>query len=275
MSGVSFKGDIRKAYAIIDTNRRLVGVKLLPTEEQFNSYDVKSLKKPLAYCVAVKSASLGHRVKINAKTSSCGGSSRVLGLTKPGATYYDGTEGFNLGLYKDREVAKECARQIISLDKEVYGVIVQPLEYFSEVNVPDLVLVICNPREGMRIMQGYAFHYGVTKNISMSGNQGVCSELTAYPLINNTVNVSFLCSGTRYLAGWEKDEIGIGIPFYMFSKVVEGILNTINPVEIDERKKEIQSNLYEVNINTLTIDYGRTYYTELEKIKREQRKNGA
>lgn len=275
VSGVSYEGDIKKAYAIIDTKRKFVGVKLVSTEEEFNSYDIKPLKKPLSYCVAVKSASLGHRVKISANNSGCNGSSRVLGLTKPGSTYFDGTEGFNLGLYKHKEAAKECAKQIIALDRGTYGVIVQPAECFSGADVPDLVMVICDPREGMRIMQGYAFHYGVAKNVCMSGNQGVCWELTAYPLIKNTINVSFLCSGTRYLAGWKRDEVGAGIPYPMFSKVVDGIFHTINPIEMDERKKEIECNLAKVNINTLTIDYGKTYYTELEKLKREKKQNEA
>lgn len=275
MSRVSYVEDIKKAYAIIDTKRKLVGVKLLTTEKEYNSCDIKPLKKPLSYCVAVKSASLGHRIKINAETSGCGGSSRVLGFKKPGPTYYDGTEGLNLRIYKDKEVAMKCAQQIMALNRDIYGVIVQPVEYFNETDVPDLIIVICNPREGMRIMQGYAYHYGVAKNICMSGNQGICSEITVYPLINNTVNVSFLCSGTRYLADWKENEIAAGIPFNMFSKVIDGIFNTINPIEMDERKKEIQSNLSNVDINNLAIDYGKTYYTELEKLKREKRKNEA
>lgn len=270
---MSFDADIKKAYAIINTKRKIVGVKLLPTEEEYNSCIIKSLTNPLSYCVAVKSASLGHRVKLNAKTSGCGGSSRVLGLSKPSPAYYDGTDSFNLGLYRDKELARECAGQITALDREAYGVVVQPIEYFTEDTTPDLVLIICNPRECMRIMQGYSYNFGVTKNISMSGNQGICSELTAYPLRNNTINVSFLCSGTRYLAGWEDNEVAAGMPLEMFSRVIDGVYQTINPIEMDERKESIQRKLQEVNIKDISIQYGRTYYTELEKVKRERRKN--
>jgi uncharacterized protein (DUF169 family) len=272
---VSFEADIKKAYAIIDTKRKIVGVKLLATEEEYNFYKIEPLKNPLSYCVAVKSASLGHRIKFNAETSGCGGSSRVLGLAKPSSTYYDGTDCFNLGLYKDKELAKQCASQIVVLDRSTYGVVIQPIEYFSESMAPDVVLIICNPRECMRIMQGYSYHYGVTKSISMSGNQGICSELTAYPLKNNTINVSFLCSGTRYLASWEENEAAAGMPFSMFSKVIDGVYQTINPIEMDERKQKIQKNLQEVNINDLSIEYGKTYYTELEKLKREMKKDEA
>lgn len=275
MINLEFESDIKKAYAIIDTDRKLVGVKLVTTQEEYNSYDIKPLTKPLSYCVAVKSASLGHRIKFNAETSGCGGSSRALGLVKPNSTYYDGTDSFKLGLYKDKELAKQCANQITIVDEEVYGVIVQPIEYFSKAYPPDLVIVICNSRECMRIMQGYSFHFGITKNICMSGNQGICSEITSYPLVNNTINISLLCSGTRYLANWDENEVGAGIPFSIFSKVVDGIYKTINPIEMDERKQQIQKKLQEINIDDLSIEYGKTYYTELEKIKRKNRKNEA
>lgn len=270
---MSFEADVKKAYAIIGTKRKLIGVKLVTTQEEYNDYDIKPLINPLSYCVAVKSASLGHRIKFNSETSGCGGSSRVLGLVKTSSAYYDGTESFKLGLYKNKELAKQCAHQIIALDKEVYGVVVQPIEYFNEDLNPDLVIIICNSRECMRIMQGYSFHFGLTKSICMSGNQGICSEITAYPLMNNTINVSFLCSGTRYLANWDNDEVGAGIPFTMFSKVIDGIYKTINSVELDERKQQIEKNLHEANINDLSIEYGKTYYTELEKTKRKNRKN--
>lgn len=270
---MSFDADVKKAYAIINTKRKIVGVKLIETEEEYNLCSIKPLANPLSYCVAVKSASLGHGIKLNAKTSGCGGSSRVLGLMKPGPTYYDGTDSFNLGLYRDKKLAKECASQIDVLDRKIYGVVLQPIECFSDAFVPDVVLIICSPRECMRIMQGYSYHFGVAKNICMSGNQGICSELTTYPLINNTVNVSFLCSGTRYLAGWEENEAGAGMTFSMFSKVIDGVYRTINPIEMDERKRSIQRNLQIANINDLSIEYGKTYYTELEKIKREKRKN--
>ena len=95
---MSLDEDIKKAYAIINTKRKIVGVKLVSTEEEYNSWAIKPLTNPLSYCVAVKSASLGHRIKINAKTSGCGGSSRVLGLSTPSPSYYNGADSFKLGL---------------------------------------------------------------------------------------------------------------------------------------------------------------------------------
>lgn len=62
----------------------------------------------------------------------------------------------------------------------------------------------------MRIVQAYTYKYGVHKNITLGGNQGICSECTAVPYENNDLNISTLCSGTRFFVNgmnviWEWD----------------------------------------------------------------------
>ena len=83
----------------------------------------------------------------------------------------------------------------------------------------------------MRLLQGYGFEHGVLKHCSISGNQAFCSELTAEPFTNGTINVSMLCSGTRFWCGWNKDEMGIGMPYSIFEKVVDGVCSTMNATE--------------------------------------------
>lgn len=267
--------DIKKAYAILDLNRKIVGVKLIKDEEEFNTYDAVSVSRPISYCVAVKSATLGHSVKFNKDTSDCGGSTRALGLEKATEDFFDGIDGCNMGLFKDKDIAKNSAMGMKNISNKTYGVLVQPIEKYINGVDPDTVLIISNPREAMRVMQGYTYHYGITKDISISGNQAICLESTANPLMNNTINVSFLCAGTRFLAGWSDNEVAIGMPFTMFSNVVDGIFNTVNTIEMDRRKNEINEELLAGNIKELEIEYGKTYFTEYEKTKREKRKNNS
>lgn len=268
-----FYNDVNKAYAMLDLSRKIVGVKLIKTSEEFEAIDAIQISRPISYCVAVKSATRGHSIKFNKDTSDCGGSTRALGLEEPSYDFFNGTEGCKLGLFKDKETAMTIASQTSNISTYTYGILVQPIEKYGDNIYPDVVLIISHPREMMRVMQGYTYHYGITKNISMSGNQGICVEATAYPLINNTINVSFLCSGTRFLANWSKNEVAIGMPFHMFSKVVDGIYHTINSVEMDDRKQEISKAFSAGNIADLEMEYGKTYYTEYEKEKREKRKN--
>ena len=60
---------------------------------------------------------------------------------------------------------------------------------------------------------------------------------------NNTkdINITFLCPGTRLVADWQADEIGIGIPFEKWNQVVAGVKETANPFERDTNKKGIKN----------------------------------
>ncbi len=268
-----FEKDVKKAYALLNLKRRIVGVSLIKNKQEFDSYDVVNLINPLSYCVAVKSASLGHRIKFDIKTSDCGGSTRALGLEKPSDDFLDGSSPYKLGLFKDEEVAKRSALETSNVLSNTYGILVQPIEFFRNDDTPDVILVIGTPRELMRVIQGYTYNKGISKQFSMSGNQGVCVEATAYPLIHNTVNVSMFCSGTRFLAQWEEEEAVAGIPFSLFSEVVDGIYHTVNAVEMDERKSHISQEFISNGIECIKMEYGKTYYTEYEKEKREKRKD--
>ena len=75
----------------------------------------------------------------------------------------------------------------------------------------------------MRITKGHAYHNGPIKNVQFSGMQAICEECTTLPFENNEVNISMLCSGTRCVTQWKKDELGIGIPFNKLPLIVDGL----------------------------------------------------
>ena len=52
-----------------------------------------------------------------------------------------------------------------------------------------------------------------------------------------------LCIGTRHRAGWKDDEMAIGIPIEQFEDVVLGLINTLNLMENDANKKNIEDKL--------------------------------
>ena len=41
------------------------------------------------------------------------------------------------------------------------------------------------------------------------------------------------------LAGWKKDELGIGMPYHLLEQVIEGIKATVNPLERNREKEQI------------------------------------
>ena len=74
----------------------------------------------------------------------------------------------------------------------------------------------------------------------MAGDQGVCADLTAAPFNNNDMNFSVLCAGTRKMARWEDDEMGVGLPIHQFPGLTDGVLQTLNYIEYPDRKQKIR-----------------------------------
>ena len=70
-----------------------------------------------------------------------------------------------------------------------------------------------------------------------------------------------LCAGTRNIAGWKDDELGIGIPFNRFISMIDGVYKTVNVIEPDHNKAKIEEKLKRNELNDLEIEYGKNYFT--------------
>lgn len=247
-----------KLEIFLKLDRKPVGVKLVRSEEEFHKYEGRELSRPMAYCVAVKSASCGHNIKLTRRTGGCAGSNRALGLAECSHLFRQGISGYHLGLYETPEVAAKVAASIPMCADDTYGIIIKPLEQFEI--APDVILIISNTREAMRILQGYTYIYGLTKGLNLSGNQAVCVEATVTPMTTGEMNVSMFCSGTRFHAGWKDTEVISGIPFEKAEGLVRGLKGTVNAIEMNERKREIEEALKASGDLDFEIDYEKTYF---------------
>ncbi len=252
---------VKKTECSLVLKRKIVGVKFLFTEEEFENADAKKLNVKMAYCVMVKTAMSGRAVKGSLENFGCMGSARALGVIDADEYFLSGRHYNKLGLYQNLTISKNIRNNMTFCSHKAYGVMIKPLEDYD--TEPDVVLVVTNPYNGMRILQGYTHIYGYKSDFKMSGNQAICSECTAYPFESNSINVSLLCSGTRFMGGWDDDEMAIGFPFNHLTPLAEGIFRTVNAVEPDKKKTVIEKKLVSQNREDLQIEYGRNYYTGL------------
>ncbi len=251
--------------------RQLVGVKLVYTKKDFDKDESQELTAPLEYCVVVKSATLGKSIKLRKQCSQCSGSTFALGFSDPGEGFYTGCGSCDLGLFKDPEIALKTNHQLKYLHKPLYGVIVKPFEKFDKTN-PDVVLIVTNPRELMRVMQGYTCSFGIQPHIALTGNQAVCIESTSTPIITDEINLSMFCSGTRYLAKWKDSEAIAGVPYSKIKGLIQGLIDTVRATEMDDRKKEIIAGLKPLGVDTSCITFDNAYYLLIEREKIKKRK---
>ena len=111
----------------------------------------------------------------------------------------------------------------------------------------------------MRMIQGDGFINGYSNNLRTVGLQAVCQDLTTYPYNSEDINISLLCPGTRLVADWEENEIGIGIPFAKWFQIVEGVKGTTNAFERDGNKEAIEKRLKERGLDASEIKFNENY----------------
>lgn len=240
-----------------DKNRRIVGVNFIFSKNEYENCNVKEATHKMFFCMMAKAAATGHAIKVSRNHLYCNAASEVLGFSEPTYDVRSGKRQFERNMYSSVKISHEIQDSLPYLVHEVYGMCLQPLENFDRFT--DVVMIFCKPYTAMRIIQGYTYYFGYAKNILFSGMGGVCSELMARSYKNQDINVSFLCSGTRFAAEWKDDEVGIAFPGNMFDKILEGIKRTVNTFEPDDKKQEIKLRSKDSGVD-VTVNYGDNYH---------------
>lgn len=247
-------------YSVLDLDKKIIGVRLVRTKEEYDAIDIEEVKNEINYCGMVKAASKGHSFKGRDGKFRCKSGPRVLGIDHVDPLNSKGENWAKLGIYKDSELSEKVRSSLNYNQEDIYGVAVCPLESYE--TAPDVVIFITSPYNSMRIVQGYSYSYGVSDSISMAGNQAICLEATVRPHLTQEINVSLLCIGTRHRSGWSENDMAVGIPGNKLDGTVEGIFKTLSIMESDQNKKKIESEFEEKNLKSIDMRYGYNYYKD-------------
>lgn len=259
--------DLRLIYPLLLLQRRAVGVKFLFSEEEFDKTNARPLTGKLNYCVMVKSASGGYSIKARLENFGCSSGAKSLGLTEDAEYNRSGRFYRDKGMYRDLATCKNVSNNMTACGHKAYGILLRPVEMFDlPEEEPDIALFAVSPYQAMRLVQGYTYHYGTCDTFKMTGNKAFCSECTAYPFESNHINVSMLCAGTRFKAQWQDCDMAVGMPFRQLPFAIDGVLNTVNSMEPDDKKEKIQKEMAEAGYNCLQITFGHNYYTGLFEV---------
>lgn len=254
---------------LLELKRHVCGVRFLD-EKEYKEAKATELKYKLPYCVMVKSASAGHAIKARADNFGCKAAARALGFIKPQESFLSGEDGFAFGIYETKEVARSSSCNITLCEEAHYGIQIAPLQEFDK--APDVVIIVTVPYNAMRLIQAHTFHYGNSNQFKMGGLQALCSESTAYPYMTGNMNVSMLCAGTRYISGWKEDEVAVSIPYCKLEAVIDGLWNTVNPLERDAKKHRIEDGTKDIPSKKISICYGKNYDTGLYRFGKNGKK---
>lgn len=255
----------------IDLERQAIGIRFIFTEEEFKTIDLNTPKGTMTYCTAVRNASRGKGVKLKKDNFACMAAAMALGIIESNQEFESGYRNKNMGLYRDLTLSRQVAKDMVFCHHRIYGVEIKPLDTYLT-SKPDIVIIITQPYNIMRISQGYAYNLGYLNNIHIGGMNAICQELTSYVHEKNQANISMMCSGTRAVCQWKDEELGFGIPFNQLQILIDGIINTSNLMDDNSHKKLISQKIdkeknieYKVQLNT-------NYYRGVYRTKKDLKK---
>ena len=210
---------------VIHLTREPVGITFLFNKEAYDNYPVEETKAAMAYCVMVKQAALYNKgIKCRLEHHRCDGATTAFALEESTQEIESGEVYFSYKLYSSLSVARRFRAAIKSLHRmpvSTYGMAIVPLK--DCVHTPDVIIMVTNVWQSMRMIQGYDYFTGKKPAIDMGAMQGFCSELTVSPYLTGEMNVSVLCPSTRMLCKWSEDDMAVGIPFELFEMITEGV----------------------------------------------------
>ena len=250
---------VTRLNCALELERRIVGVKLLHDQPEYEAAEARQVGRALNYCVMVQMAMAGKALKATGENLACPGGARALGFLPLDDYLKSGRHLRNLGLYHDTGHRQERHGPHDLPGSPAARVHAPAPGGVSRVE-PDVVIIVSSPYNVMRIVQGYSHYQGIQVNYKMVGNQAICSEVTAYPYLNNDINVSLLCIGTRHQAGWKDHELAVGFPFNRFVRITQGVMDTLNIMESDANKKAIARKLSDNGVTDFEVKYDCNYY---------------
>lgn len=254
---MKIKESVDYIESYLDLKRKPVGVKFFFDQESFDKFEVPQRDRKITYCNSVQMASKGHSMKLTRENQACPNGAMALKMKEVPEPMASGKARFGKNIYSSLEISKSISDEMLFLKEEPAGIVVMPLENFEE--APDVVIVVSDPYNIMRMIQGHGYFNGYTTNLRTIGLQAVCQDLTTYTYNTQDINITLLCPGTRLVADWEMGEIGMGIPFAKWYEVVEGVKETTNPFERNHKKAGIEKRLAERGLDTAGIRFDENY----------------
>ena len=213
----------------IHIDREPVAITLLFTEEDYNNYPVEEFKHKMAYCQMVKAAAVdGRAIKCRVEHHTCDGATTALALEPSTERIESGQEYFSYQLYSSVATARRHREAIKSLHRmpvNTWGVAIVPLK--DCVQTPDVIIMVCNAYQAMRVVQGYTYFTGKKPAVDLGGMQAMCSELTVSPYLTGEMNVSVFCPSTRMLCMWDETDMAVAIPYEKFEMITDGVVATV------------------------------------------------
>ena len=214
----------QKYCEVIDSKVKLtskpVAMKLIQSEEEVpEGYELISEK--VRHCEMVRKASLGEKFYSTVEEQMCLGGAGAIGLRDMPEKLANGEKYFSLGRFKDIETAKKLTSKLSIVKDKHWGMIYAPLDEADF--EADVIEIITEPVGGMKLAQSIVYATGEKINPSFAGIQSLCGDAIANPYIEDGINFTLGCDGSRKAADIKDNEMTIGISASKIDEVISGL----------------------------------------------------
>ncbi|WP_407380468.1 DUF169 domain-containing protein [Methanobrevibacter sp.] len=197
-----------------------VAMKLIQSEDEVpEGYELISEK--VRHCEMVRKASLGEKFYSTVEEQMCLGGAGAIGLRDMPEKLANGEKYFSLGRFKDLETAKSLTSKLSIVEDEHWGMIYAPLDEADF--EADVIQIITEPVGGMKLAQSIVYATGEKINPSFAGIQSLCGDAFANPYIEDGINFTLGCDGSRKAADIKDNEMTIGISAAKIEEVINGL----------------------------------------------------
>ncbi|MCQ1535426.1 hypothetical protein FTO70_06935 [Methanosarcina sp. KYL-1] len=200
-----------------------VAVKLIPAGEEIPE-GIKKVGETMRHCQMIDRVRRnGEEFYSLGEDQMCKGGAASMGLgTMPakvasGEFYYKGLKHFSTSSASRRTVEMAPTLPPNSMEAVLYS----PLEKASF--APDVVVLICNPKQIMLLTQAIMYKIGGRLEVSFAGKQSICSDGVVQAYRDGKIGITVGCSGSRAYTEIADEEMIIGIPVELLSDVISGL----------------------------------------------------
>jgi uncharacterized protein (DUF169 family) len=200
-----------------------VAVKLVSkggeTPEGINKVD-----KPMRHCQLVdRVRRTGEEFYTLGEDQMCKGGAGAMGIGEMPAKVASGEFYYTkLKQFSTQGAARRTIDKVTKLPpNSTEAVLYAPLEKTSF--TPDVVLIICNPKQIMLLTQAFVYKIGCRLEASFAGKQSLCSDGVVQVYKEGKIGVTVGCSGSRSYTKIADEEMIMGIPVELLGDVVSGL----------------------------------------------------
>jgi uncharacterized protein (DUF169 family) len=224
----------------LDLQYEPVGVTLfkegdpLPTRLSLTTENLKS------YCQALALAGKGRGLLLDKEHQGCKLGTSVLGFESEDLERFldDGVlEKYGVGLFGTEEASAATIRESTYLEKgKTQAALVAPLATFTE--IPQIVVFTADSEQVMWLLYAVNYDRGGRMDLPQSGGAlGGCADITAFPLLTGTPNVTFLGLGCRIKAALDPCHLMMGVPGSSLTMLHTHIQDMTKPIAMLKKSR--------------------------------------